>query len=94
MSEIVEVKPARSQSLKQAQKNYMLKIKNDPEKREKMLVKRRTAYENKKNKNKEDKESIAILKSDIQKQNTKISTLESQKAELLKIRNLIDTLLN
>ena len=90
MSDII--KPARSESLKKAQKKYISNMNN--EKKELLLIKRRKAYQLKKNKNKEDKETISILKSDIKKQSIEINTLEDQKAELLKIRNLIDTLLN
>jgi len=92
MSEIVEVKNKRSSALKKAQKKYINTM--TPEKKELLLIKRRKAYELKKSKSKEDKEAIHILKEDMEKQTIKINSLEAQKAELLKIRNLIDTLLN
>lgn len=92
MSEIVEVKPKRSSALKKAQKKYISNMNAD--KKELLLIKRRKAYELKKSKTKQDKEEIDILKNDIKSQSIKINSLEAQKAELLKIRNLIDTLLN
>ena len=51
MSEIIEVKPARSESLKKAQKKYISNMNAD--KKELLLIKRRKAYQLKKDKNKE-----------------------------------------
>ena len=82
-NDIIEVKTTRSESLKKAQKNYRLRVNQDPIKRNIILLK-----------NKEDKETIDILKDDVKTQEKTINTLEEQKAELLKIRNLIDSLLN
>lgn len=92
MSDIVEVKPARSDALKKAQKKYRKNMSND--KKQELLIKRRKQYELKKNKNKEDKESIAILKNDMKKQSIKINSLEEQKIQLIELKKIIDSLLN
>lgn len=91
MSEIVEVKPKRSTALKQAQKKYISNMNAD--KKEALLIKRRKAYQLKKDKNKESIETIAILKNDMKIQEKKIDSLEQQKLQLIELKKIIDNLL-
>tara|TARA_R110000803_G_scaffold83904_6_gene150016 strand:- start:64 stop:342 length:279 start_codon:yes stop_codon:yes gene_type:complete len=92
MSDIVEVKPKRSEALKKAQKKYMNNL--NPDKKQELLIKRRKQYETKKKTHKEDKEMINILKEDMKKQSIKINTLEDQKLQLIELKKIIDNLLN
>jgi len=89
----VEVKPARSSALKQAQKKYRDKVNNNPDKKNKYLQKRRLNYKKKIEKNKENKENIEILKNDLELQQNKINSLESTQIELKKLKVIIDSLL-
>lgn len=93
-TDIIEVKPARSTALKKAQKAYRCRVNQDPIKRNAILLKKKEQYQKKITKQKESIETINILKEDMKTQEKTINTLEEQKAELLKIRNLIDSLLN
>ena len=92
-TDIIEVKPARSSALKKAQKNYRLRVNQDPIKRNAILLKKKEQYQKKINKNKEDKETIDILKDDVKTQHNTINTLEEQKLQLIELKKIIDNLL-